>query len=238
MKLRLNIVLLALSTILTFTACSKKDNYDGPDASLEGKAFVEGTSDLVQTCTSNFSIRLEQLSWSDNPEPFDIPIKIDGTYKNSKLFGGHYRVSIHGGAFWPTASEEMDISSGSKHDFQLTPYLLINNFTTEMVDSTTMKLKFDLDAPIEGIPSIIEIQPFFNTTKIVGPGASIFDFSDAKKITVNKEWADFTPEERSREIVVSDLIPGRTFFVRVGVRFNNDDKSYNLSNVLEVSIPK
>lgn len=237
MKLRMNSILLGVSMTLALVSCSKKDNYKGPDASLEGSAFVEGTTNTVQTCTGNFTIRLEQLNWSDNPEPFDIPIKPDGTYKNSKLFDGHYRISIKGGAFWPVAPEEMDLSMGSRHDFQLTPYLLVNNFTTEMVDSTTLKLKFDLDAPVEGIPTVTEIQPFVNTTKIVGPGASIFDFSDLNKVAVNKEWADFTPEEKSREIIIPNLIQGRTFFVRVGVRYNNDDKSYNLSNVLEVNVP-
>jgi hypothetical protein len=237
MKLRINSILVAVSMVLALASCSKKDNYQGPDASLEGTAFVDGTTKAVQTCTGNFTIRLEQLSWSTNPEPFDIPVKIDGAYKNSKLFGGHYRASIHGGAFWPTVAEEMDIAMGSKLDFKLTPYLLVNNFTTEMVDSTTLKLKFDLEAPIEGIPTIIEIQPFVNTTSVVGPGASIYDFSDVNKVTVNKEWADLPTEQRSREIVIPNLIKGRIFFVRVGVRFNNDDKSYNLSEVLKVNIP-
>ena len=237
MKLRINKILLGASIILALASCSKKDNYQGPDASLEGNAFVEGGTGKVQTCTGNFTVRLEQLSWSDNPQPFDIPVKIDGTYKNSKLFGGHYRVSIHGGAFWPTAPVEMDIAMGSKFDFQLTPYLFLNNFTTEMVDSTTIKLKFNLEAPTQGIPTITEIQPFVNTTSIVGPGASIYDFSDVNKVTVNKEWADLTPGEKSREIIIHNLIKGRSFFVRVGVRFNNDDKSYNLSEVLEVNIP-
>lgn len=238
MKLSIKAVLIGGATLLTLASCSKKDNYAGPDASLEGSAFVEGTNNTVQTCSGNFSIRLEQLNWSDNPEPFDIPIKTDGTYKNSKLFGGHYRVSIKGGAFWPVAAQEMDISMGSKLDFQLAPYLFVNNFTTEMLDSVTMKIKFNLEAPIGGIPRITEIQPFVNTTKIVGPGASIYDFSDVNKVTVNKEWADFTPAEKSREIIIPNLIEGRTFFVRVGVRFDNDDKSYNLSEVIKVDLPQ
>lgn len=225
------------SMILTLVSCSKKDNYKGPDASLEGSIFVEGTANRVQTSTGNFTIRLEQLNWSNNPEPFDIPVKIDGTYKNSKLFGGHYRASIHGGAFWPVSPQELDIDMGSKLDFQLTPYLFIKDFTAEMADSTTLKLKFNLEAPIEGMPTITEIQPFVNTTPIVGPGASIYDFSDVNKVTLNKEWADIPTAERSREIVISNVIKGRTFYVRAGVRFNNDDKSYNLSEVLEVKVP-
>jgi hypothetical protein len=94
-------------------------------------------------------------------------------------------------------------------------------------------------APIDGgFPTIIEMQPYVNTTRIVGPGASIFDFSDANKIPINKDWSKMSPADKSPELVVSNLIPGRTFFVRVGVRFNNNDKSSNLSEIIQVNVPK
>jgi hypothetical protein len=166
-------------------------------------------------------------------------VKYDGTYENSELFAGHYRVSIKGGAFWPVAPQEMDIRQGSTLDFQLTPYLTLSNFTADMTDSTTMTIHFDMQAPIDaGVPTVLEMQPFVNTTKIVGPGASIFDFSDANKVSINKDWAAMSASDKSPTIVVSNLIKGRTFFVRVGVRFNNDDKSYNLSEILQVDVPK
>jgi hypothetical protein len=44
--------------------------------------------------------------------------------------------------------------------------------------------------------------------------------------------------DKSPTIVVSNLIKGRTFFVRVGVRFDNDDKSYNLSDIIQIDVPK
>ena len=241
MKLRISTIFLGMSMLMAGSSCIKKDNYPGPNASLEGNLFQDGTGskNTVQTCTGNFSIRLEQLDWSTTPTPQDIPVKYDGTYQNTALFSGHYRVSIKGGAFWPVAPQEVDVRNGSKLDFQLTPYLLVNNFTAELVDSTTLALRFDLEAPIDGgIPTIIEMQPYVNTTKIVGPGASIFDFSDAYKPPVNKEWANMSPADKSPEIVVENLIPGRTFFVRVGVRFNNNDKSSNLSEIIQIDVPK
>jgi len=227
--------------LMAGSSCIKKDNYPGPNASLQGNLFQDGTGskNTVQTCTGNFNIRLEQLDWTTTPTPQDIPVKYDGTYENTALFSGHYRVSIKGGAFWPVAPQEVDIRNGTKLDFQLTPYLLINNFTAEMADSTTLSLHFNLEAPIDGgIPTIIEMQPYVNTTKIVGPGASIFDFSDAYKLPVNKEWANMSPADKSPEIVIENLIPGRTFFVRVGVRFNNNDKSSNLSEIIQIDVPK
>lgn len=238
MKLKyISIVLLAACVTLMYSACVKKDNYQTPNASLSGNIYQGNSSDLVEACTGSFAIRLEQLSWSDQPTPQDIPVKYDGTYRNSKLFSGHYRISIHGGAFWPVEPIEMDLGQGSTLDFNLTPYLLLKDFTAEMVDPTTLKLNFNLEAPAPGIPQIKEIQPYVNTTAIVGPGASIQDYSDDLKEAVNKEWADFTTEDKAREIIIPGLIPGRTFYVRAGVKLNNDDNSSNLSTVLKVSVP-
>jgi hypothetical protein len=216
--------------LMAGSSCVKKDNFDAPDASLEGSLIEEGTKSNIQTCTGNVNIRLEQLNWSETPAPQDIPIKIDGSFKNSKLFKG--------GAFWATEPVEIDINKGTKQDFQLIPYVLITNLRHELIGDS-LKLNFDMEAPIEsGLPTIIEIQPFVNTTRLVGPGASIFDFSDLVKTPVNKEWVDFTPAEKSREIIIPDLIRGRTFFVRVGVRFNDNEKNSNLSEVIEINIPQ
>lgn len=234
--LLLNIFFLGI-TMFSVVSCVKKDNYEGPNASLAGKVMQDGADSTVQTCSANFSIRLEQLSWDSTPVPQDIPVKNDGTYQNTKLFSGHYRISIHGGAFWPVAPDEINISQGSTYDFSLIPYLLLKNFTATLTDSTTLKLHFNLDAPAPGIPKILEIQPYVNSTQIVGPGASIYDFSDLNKVTVNKEWADFTDADKSRDMVITKLIPGRMFYVRVGVKFDNNDKSSNLSSVIPINVP-
>lgn len=230
------ITMAGLLMVLGFTSCLKKDNLDGPNASLEGNFFVAGTKNNFQTATGSIQVKLEQLSWSETPAPQEIPSKIDGTYKNSKLFGGHYRVTPYGGAFWPVLPIEIDISGGTKQDFELTPYTEINNFTVDL-DTTTLKLRFDISAPVEaGMPTITEIQPYLNTTSMVGPGASIYEFSDMKKITVNKEWADMTPADKSPEIIIKDLLPGRIFYVRVGVRYNDSYKSSNLSNIIQIKV--
>ena len=243
MKRKSSSVLLGIFLMVCVSSCLKKDNYAGPDASLEGTVFDETIKAPVQTCSGNFSIRLEQIDWSDAPSPQNIPIKIDGTYKNSKLFSGHYRVSLFGGAFWPIAPQEMDIKQGTQFDFNVTPYLEVNNFTAELVDATTMKLKFNLEAPIEGIPNILEIQPYVNTTSIVGPGASISQYSEARRIrpaggAPSWEWSSMTPEQRSPEILIPDLIKGRTFFVRVGVKVDDAQKNSNLSEVIEIQVPQ
>jgi len=106
------------------------------------------------------------------------------------------------------------------------------------LDSTTLTLRFNMQAPIAGMPAITEIQPYVNTTSMVGPGASIRDYSDVLKVAVNKEWADMSPADKSPEFVIPNLVKGRTFFVRVGVRYDNDDKSSNLSEIIKIEVPK
>ncbi len=235
-------VIWGLFIMAAVSSCIKKDNFDGPNASLEGTVMDETNKIAVQTCTGNFSIRLEQIDWSDVPTPQNIPIKIDGTYKNSKLFAGHYRISLFGGAFWPTAPQELDIRQGTRLDFQVTPYLYINDFTAELIDSTTLKLKFSLAAPIEGIPNIIDIQPYVNTTTIVGPGASISQYSESRRLTPKSpatvwEWSTMTPAEKSPEIIIPNMLRGRTFYVRVGARLDDTQKNSNLSPVIEIKVP-
>ncbi|MDH7459773.1 DUF3823 domain-containing protein [Chitinophagaceae bacterium 26-R-25] len=238
MKLKsFKILSLGVSLLFFASSCVKMDTYAGPDASLNGNVIEDGSKNNVQTCSGNFSIRLEQLSWDSVPVPQDIPVKSDGTFQNTKLFSGHYRVSIHGGAFWPVAPEEMDISSGSTHDFKLTPYLFVNNFKAELTDSTTLRLTYTLEAPVQGIPKILEITPYLNTTQIVGPNNSIYDYSDLLKVPINKDWSEFNDADKNGELIISNLVPGRIFYVRVGVKFDNNDKSSNLSNVIKITVP-
>ncbi|UAY50844.1 DUF3823 domain-containing protein [Ferruginibacter albus] len=246
MKLKFSSILAVVAiSIIGLSSCVKEDNYLGPDASLSGTMFVDGSNnaDTIQTCTSNFSIRLEQLSWSSTPTPQDIPIKADGTYQNTELFSGHYRVSILGGAFWPVESKEIDVTKGSKLDFQLIPYLFLNNASAHF-DDTTLVVDFHLEAPIDGIPKPLEMQVYTSATQFVGPGASIDVLSSGTKddprkyiVPLSKEWADFTDGDKNCEIKIPFPTPlkERSFFIRAGIKFNDSYRSSNLSNIMQVT---
>jgi len=230
--------LLLGATILTSAACTKIDNYDGPDASFQGRLIDATTHANFETSGNSIQVQLEQISWSATPTPQFIPSKFDGTFEDTKLFKGTYRIIPKGGAFWPVFdSLKMDIGKSSSHDFELTPYLTIKNFTHELT-GTTLTLHFDIDAPVvAGLPTIIDAQPYVNTTKLVGTGASIRDFSDVNAVTINKEFVDMSAAEKSFTMTVPNLIPGRTFFVRVGVRLNDSYKSSNFSDIIQINVP-
>ncbi len=234
MKRLINSILMGV-VILASAACTKTDNYPGPDASFQGN-LISSTGGNLLTSGGSTQIWMQQIGWT---APQTIPSKFDGTFQDTKLFSGGYKVLPVGGAFWPVYDTvTVNIGKGTKHDFTVTPYLVIKNFTTTL-NGTTLTLTFDIDAPVvAGMPTIKDAQPYVNTTKLVGTGASIRDFSDVNAVTINKDFIDMTPAEKSMTLTVPNLIPGRTFFVRVGVRLNDSFNSSNFSDIVEIDVPK
>jgi hypothetical protein len=225
---------LAIAVIMAATACTKIDNYNGPNASFEGNILSSEGGNLL-TSGGSTQIWLQQIGWT---APQTIPSKFDGTFQDSKLFKSQYRVVPTGGAFWPvTDTAIVDIGSGTKHDFKVTPYLVLKNFTSTLI-GTTLTLKFDITAPIAaGLPTIKDAQPYVNTTNLVGTGASIRDFSDLNLVAINKQFTAMTASEKSMTLTVPNLLPGRTFFVRVGVRLADSYNSSNFSEIVRVDVP-
>jgi len=228
-------IILAGMAVLAISACTKTDNYDGPNASFQGNIISTAGGNLP-TSSGSTQIKLQQIGWTT---PQTIPSKFDGTFEDTKLFKGGYRVIPTGGAFWPVYDTiTVNIAQGTRHDFTVTPYIVIKNFTATLT-GTTLNITYDIDAPIvAGLPTIKDTQPYVNTTKLVGTGASIRDFSDVNAVTINKDFIDMSAAEKSRTLTVPNLIPGRTFFVRVGVRLSDSYNSSNFSNIIEIDVPK
>jgi len=221
--------------ILASSACTKTDNYPGPNASFQGN-IIASTGGNLETSDGSTQIWMQQIGWT---APQTIPSKFDGTFEDTQLFSGGYKVIPTGGAFWPVYDTiTVNLTKGTRHDFTVTPYIVIKNFQA-VLNGTTLTLTYDIDAPIAaGLPTIKDTQPYVNTTKLVGTGASIREFSDVNAVTINKDFVDMTPADKSRTLTVPNLIPGRTFFVRVGVRLADSYNSSNFSNIIEVDVPK
>lgn len=232
-------LLIGLS-LLSIAACSKTDNYPGPDAGFMGRILdkTDPKKGNFLTETSGMQIKLEELSWSATPSPQTIPSKADGTFEDTELFSGHYRVTPTAGAFWPVAGEELDIKKGNNtHDIAVTPYLKIVNLTHHF-EGSTLVMQFNLQAPVtENLPRLLDVQSFVNVTKYVGSGATIPQYtseSTMQKIAAN--WSDAIAQ-RTFEIRIPDIKAGRVFYARVGARVDDSYKQYNYSEEIPVQLP-
>ncbi|RVU00141.1 DUF3823 domain-containing protein [Mucilaginibacter limnophilus] len=247
MKKQISRLLLLGISVLAVSACTKTDNYEGPNASFEGRIIDATTGENLQSETGSTQIRLEQQDWETTASPQTIPSKYDGTFKDTKLFKGKYKVVPTNGGFWPVYdTATVDIGSNTQHNFEVTPYAKITNFSSELVDGNTLRLTFTIDPPVTaGLPTLRTIQPLVNITSMVGTGATIRDYSVTERLNMNgKAFAelpdvstDVDVAGKTMTLEVPNLKRGTKFYVRVGVQWNDSFASWNLSNILEVQVP-
>jgi hypothetical protein len=114
------------------------DNYDMPDATIEGVLYDHHNQPLQVNQGSGY-IRMREVSWSkQNTTVFignqTLKVQQDGTYRHTKWFSGEYRMLPYSGNFYPYDDEKLDaddagelvkISGTTTRDFTVTPYLTI-----------------------------------------------------------------------------------------------------------------
>lgn len=113
------------------------DNYDGPDATIQGTLFDHNGQPLQVNQGSGY-IRMRELSWAKDENSFignqTLKVQQDGTYRHTKWFSGEYLMLPYSGNFFPYDDENRDtddagefvkISGTTTKDFTVTPYLTI-----------------------------------------------------------------------------------------------------------------
>lgn len=136
MKLLNKCILFVLCGMLV--ASCELDNYDGPDATIQG-ALYDHLGQPLQVNHGSGYIRMREVSWGAGKENAFIgnqtlKVQQDGTYRNTKWFSGEYRMLPYAGNFFPyddelqdgdDAGELVTISGTTTKDFTVTPYLTI-----------------------------------------------------------------------------------------------------------------
>ena len=232
------LIIAFLGFLLFGVACTKTDNYSAPDSAFQGNIIDSVTGKNWVTETGGVQIMLKQLSWSNNPTPYYIPSKPDGTFEDTRIFSGHYSVIPTQGAFWPVDSSLTDIKGTTSQNFTVVPYLEITN-VTHVLDADSLTMTFQLQAPrTNGLPQIIDATEFVNNTPFVGSNAFIQSFYNEPSATVsiNSNWSSAIAATTYRT-VVHNLQPGWTYYARVGVRLNDSYKKYDLSDTVRVVMP-
>ena len=134
------ILFLIPSLMLLMTSCDwlKLDNYEGYDASITGVFKDAGTgTNVEQECkyTNAYSgnigvittgyISAYELGW-DYEAAQTWLIKYDGTYTNSQIFAGTYRLEAKENNFYPLIQDNIIINKGTNTlDWTVTPYARI-----------------------------------------------------------------------------------------------------------------
>ncbi|SFW60739.1 Protein of unknown function [Sinomicrobium oceani] len=193
------------------------DNYDEPNAVLEGTVSYRGQSVGVRTNGPEFEL------WQDGYDlKKNIPVYIahDGTYSVS-LFEGQYKLVVKEGGPWvPMLSDTLivDVKGKTTYDVEVTPYFTIEDpgFT---VNSSTLTASFTVDR-IVGTASMQSVNVYLGTGMLT----------------------DQNKNEYVRNIATDDIVPGQQttvsfeipenlaneeyLFVRIGVRSGQSNEYY------------
>lgn len=126
--------------LLFITSCEmfEIDNYDSYNASVSG-VFIDATTGenveqetvynnlfggIITNRTSGY-ISVYELGWDYEAAQYWL-IKYDGSYSNTKVFSGSYRLEANENNFYPEKKENITISKGANTiNWNVTPYVRI-----------------------------------------------------------------------------------------------------------------
>lgn len=239
-----NIIYIVLGVLLvSVTSCMKIDNWAEPNARVHGRIIDAYTGENLMTSQGEFGIRIWERTWTESePTSQTLNVMQDGSYNNSKLFGGRYDMLPYGGAFWPVDTLKDVVFGGStEQDFTVTPYLQVQGFEYSLT-GLKLSLSVQLKAPIrDGLPNLVEIKPFLSLNQFAG-ASNFIDIPEYnnKRIQVNKSWIEQYGDVETSSIVRIGPLPvkaGYTYYVRVGANVNDANRKYNYSEIIKIEVP-
>jgi hypothetical protein len=236
---------------LPAVSCMEVDNWDAPEARFSGRIIDKNTGKPILADQGEYKVRLYEMSFSTNPDPFDIPVKQDGTFNNHRIFAGTYDVILEG-AWWPR-ERFTGIGVGNKgtdRDFEVVPYYTVadEDFTATVDTSDpenpvlTVSCRVGISIEDETPPDIAEIRPMLSLNQFCGAGNCIGQYNtNTYRIKGMTSWNALEKDADGKSSALSTSIPvkaGYTYFVRVGVRVNTTPAYHNYSKIIEVNVPQ
>lgn len=124
--MKIHNVIIGLLAVLSVSSC-KIDTYLEPKETLFGSLICPDGSTLITEQPNGAKIRLTEVvdGKVDHGQNQDFWCKADGTFLNTKIFEGTYRIQPIEGAFLPVEPIEIKISGKTKLDFHVIPNLTI-----------------------------------------------------------------------------------------------------------------
>ncbi len=229
MKVRNIIINSFIGITLTISAC-KQDNYPTPNAGIKGLITDSATDEQIQTEQPNgIKIRLIETKYESNATPNDFWCRADGSFENTQIFSGQYKVVPIEGAFFPADTAIVTISGVTTVNFKVTPFLTIKASVTPVSGGLTASYKISrtkVGDKITTARTLISAYPTVSNT--INEFSTTNDLSGVSddQILAN-QYTD----------VVSGLTSGKTYYVRVAARTANANNKFNYSEVFKIVSP-
>ena len=233
---------------LLMTSCFQLDNYDAPDAGIDGTLIdIETGSPVYTEQPDGCRIELMDLSY-ENPTPLQFWAKADGTFRNVAPFSGDYDVTPTEGPFFPVEAERVHLKGVTKHDFKVTPFLKVNieeivygePGSAEVTVKYTIRRSTTPEGMTIGKKTISESRLLCNIYPVVSCYNSCF-IEENSTTKVLSRSTDASIESKVYEDPVKNLKSGQKYYIRVAAlsscSYNSTLKRYNYTPVIEIVAP-
>lgn len=229
-NLKIYTVIIVNLFLLSSCELSEIDNYDGPNATINGGIYDYETGELVQQDIIN-GMQLEYTEHGfDNPQIQYMVVKNDGTYRNNLMFAGEYTIRPVRGNFVPMESEEITVMGNTVKNFSVQPYIRIHDASIEK-EGNKIIARFRLEQTVSNDVSRIAL--FAHAEPNVGSTLNTVSAG----ININGVTNDV--QEYSLEINLEGnaaLVAGGQYYFRIGALINAPEARYNYAPAVRITI--
>ncbi|MCP2043579.1 DUF3823 domain-containing protein [Pontibacter sp. HSC-36F09] len=215
---------IALASLFLLGGCelNELDNYEGPNATINGGIYDKETGELIQQDIIN-GMQIEYIEHGfENPQTQYVVVKNDGTYRNNLMFAGDYTIRPVRGNFVPVEPEEIVVKGNTVKNFEVQPYIRVRNARIERQENKIVAT-FNLDQTVTN--NVSRIGLFAHQEPNVGAPLNTV----SSVVNLNEVTNDVTEYrlEINLEAHSGSLKPGNKYYFRVGALVDAPEAKYN-----------
>ena len=225
--------ILTITLLAGFLSSCELDNLEGPTSGLYGSVIDADTGNLVeQDIIRGGELQLWEQGY-ENVTPQTLNYKVDGTYKDSKLFSNTYKVIPLRTNFQPIDTILVDIIGQTELNLSVIPYIrILNPSITKSGDIITAT--FSLEQTLFG--NVSKIGLYAGADKNVGEPVRLLKVEQ----NINNSVFPLNPQqEYSLSIDLSsqiDLREGNLYFFRIGALYDAPNARFNYATAVSIQL--
>lgn len=223
-------ILSTILIILCCTACSKPDNYDGPNAAIKGLVKDGKSGALIeQDIEGGSKIIIKELGFA-NPVEQQLIFKVNGEYQNNLVFANKYDIYFNESNFVkPDTLKNYEIRPGQNNlDFIVQPYIRVTDVSIEKTENQVVA-NFTITPTVDD--KVQEIGLFGHIDRIAGAKISL----QRQTLAMDISSKDI-PITCRLTLSANGFTAGQAYYFRVGALINIPNAKYNYAPAVRLTM--
>lgn len=232
MKKTIYLACIAAAACICVSCNNEIDNYDAPDGSIKGTVYDAVTNEPVPLPVQGDGGVLVNLfeQHTGATRSVDFRAKQDGTYENSQVFDGEYKVVVNG-PFMDKCEGMVTVQGATEFDLKATPYSRID-----------IQATVDAGNRVRITYSAVPANPSFTVSAIslmwnLAPGVDVNSSNYAAKAAGDSPSGTYTfdlaADKTFNDNLYKIVANGKRIYVRAAAEVNGN---INYSKVLELKV--